>query len=174
MWFLHFQVYQVHTGKYICQNKYHGRSLTLDGFKQTLYQFLHNGCELRTDVIDAIIHQLQKLSHVLSEQDTFRFYSSSLLLMYEGYQSQNDNDKDQSSSSNGPTKGDNCKCDNQKGDKPINRSDNFKIDIRMIDFAHSTYLGIQDEKTVHNGPDTGYLFGLRHLIDLFTEIKQVG
>jgi inositol-hexakisphosphate kinase len=44
----------------------------------------------------------------------------------------------------------------------------------MIDFAHSTYLGIQDEKTVHNGPDTGYLFGLRHLIDLFTEIKQVG
>jgi hypothetical protein len=51
--------------------------------------------------------------------------------MYEGYQSQNDNDKDQSSSSNGPTKGDNCKCDNQKGDKPINRSDNFKIDIRM-------------------------------------------
>lgn len=167
------QVYQAKTGKYICHNKYYGRSLTLEGFKQTLHQFLHNGYELRTDVIDGIISQLQKLSYILTEQDTFRFYSSSLLLMYEGHCSQNDNDIGQSSSSNGPIKGGNCNCDNnQKGDKQCHRPDNCKIDIRMIDFAHSTHIGIQDDKTVHNGPDSGYLFGLRHLIDLFTEIKK--
>lgn len=46
------------------------------------------------------------------------------------------------------------------------------MDIRMIDFARSTHIGIHEDKTiVHNGPDSGYLFGLGHLIDLFTEIK---
>lgn len=163
------QVYQANTGKYICHNKYYGRSLTLEGFKQTLYQFLHNGCELRTDVIDAIIAKLEKLSHILTEHDTFRFYSSSLLLMYEG-QPQNDNNQGQSSSSNGPTKGVNC--DNQKGDKQC--SFDCKLDIRMIDFAHSTHQGFYDDKAVHNGPDSGYLFGLNHLIKLFTQIKNEG
>lgn len=172
------QVYQANTGKYICHNKYYGRSLTLEGFKQTLYQFLHNGCELRSDVIDAIIQRLQKLSRVVTEQDTFRFYSSSLLLMYEGHQSQYDNKLGQSSSSNGPSKEDNCNCDiNQKRDNQChgyNRSENCLIDVRMIDFAHSTHVGIKDEKTVHNGPDTGYLFGLQHLTELFSQIKTEG
>lgn len=166
-------MYQAKTGKYICHNKYYGRSLTLEGFKQTLYQFLHNGCELRTDIIDAIIVELEKLSQILTEHDTFRFYSSSLLLMYEG-QPQNDNNQGQSSSSNALSKRDNCNCDNQKGDKQCNseRTQDYKLDIRMIDFAHSTHQGFYDDKAVHNGPDTGYLFGLRHLIKLFTEIKK--
>ncbi|KFM58392.1 Inositol hexakisphosphate kinase 3, partial [Stegodyphus mimosarum] len=37
------QVYHQESGRYTCHNKYYGRSLTVDGFHQALYNFLHDG-----------------------------------------------------------------------------------------------------------------------------------
>jgi inositol-hexakisphosphate kinase len=45
------------------------------------------------------------------------------------------------------------------------------VDVRMIDFAHSTHSGFQNDTTVHTGPDQGYLFGLKNLIDVFTDMR---
>lgn len=56
----------------------------MDGFKQGVCQFLHNGRRLRTDALLPLIEKLQELKAVLSTLDTFRFYTSSLLLAYEG------------------------------------------------------------------------------------------
>ncbi|XP_013419479.1 inositol hexakisphosphate kinase 1 isoform X1 [Lingula anatina] len=78
------QVYQVNSLSFVCRNKYYGRGLTVEGFKETLYQFLHNGHKLRVDIIDPMIERLLQFHEMLSKQDTFRFYSSSLLLMYDG------------------------------------------------------------------------------------------
>jgi inositol-hexakisphosphate kinase len=77
-------VYQANSGKFICHNKYFGRSLTVEDFKLALRQFLHNGCELRADLIASIIHKLERLHRMVERQDSFRFYSSSLLIMYDG------------------------------------------------------------------------------------------
>ena len=79
-----FQVYQVDSGEYICQDKYYGRRVSEKGFKDSLAQFLHNGHCLRTDIMDCIVHRLHCLRAMLSKQVTFRFYSSSLLIMYDG------------------------------------------------------------------------------------------
>lgn len=72
------------TGKFICKDKYYGRKLNVDGFKQGVCQFLHNGRRLRTDALLPLIEKLQELKAVLSTLDTYRFYTSSLLLAYEG------------------------------------------------------------------------------------------
>ena len=82
--FLLFQVFRMVTGKYTYHNKYYGRRLSADGVKQTLRQFLHNGHWLRVELVRPIIDRLRRLLAMLSKQNTFRFYSSSLLIMYEG------------------------------------------------------------------------------------------
>lgn len=65
-----------------------------------------------------------------------RFYSSSLLLIYDGY-------------------------------APTHES----VDVRMIDFEHSTYPGFLNDPS-HEGTDHGYLLGLTSLTRLFTEIRD--
>ncbi|XP_062578576.1 inositol hexakisphosphate kinase 1-like [Saccostrea cucullata] len=139
------QVYQEDSDKYICVNKYYGRSLGVDGFKQTLHQFLHNGYELRKDLLDSIIKKLKDLHRQVQSLDTYRFYSSSLLVMYD-VRSQDKDVEEASAQSN-------------------------IVDVRMIDFAHSTHSGFQNDTTVHTGPDQGYLYGLKSLIDVFTDMR---
>lgn len=56
----------------------------MDGFKEGIYQFLHNGSRLRTDAILPLVEKLEELKATLSTLDTYRFYTSSLLLSYEG------------------------------------------------------------------------------------------
>ena len=47
------------------------------------------------------------------------------------------------------------------------------VDVRMIDFAHTTfsgYLGL--DETVHWGPDNGYLLGLNSLTNILSELAS--
>lgn len=78
------QVYQMNTGHYLCRNKYYGRGLSTDGFREALHQFLHNGKGLRQDLFEPILNKLRSLKVVLEKQASYRFYSSSLLIIYEG------------------------------------------------------------------------------------------
>lgn len=82
--YLSVQVYQLNTGHYLCRNKYYGRGLSIDGFRQALYQYLHNGKALRQDLFEPILNKLRSLKAVLERQASYRFYSSSLLIIYEG------------------------------------------------------------------------------------------
>lgn len=82
--YLSVQVYQLNTGHYLCRNKYYGRGLSIDGFRQALYQYLHNGKALRRDLFEPILNKLRSLKAVLERQASYRFYSSSLLIIYEG------------------------------------------------------------------------------------------
>lgn len=78
------QVYQLNTGHYLCRNKYYGRGLSIEGFRQALYQYLHNGKALRQDLFEPVLNKLRSLKAVLERQASYRFYSSSLLIIYEG------------------------------------------------------------------------------------------
>lgn len=231
-----FQVYQADTGQYIFHNKYVGRALTEKGVVEELCQYLHNGCRLRTDLIEQIVHKLEDLHDMLSHQDSFRFYSSSLLVMYEGatgsstdsgpsssarhqkltsyingpYQEpESDTDRSDTGSEKSEHEEEECENDSEEHDKMeledlesdlsrdstdqdiglaiasgsqgfgghshnanrVNGSEPSLVEVRMIDFAHSTHesLGLGDDG-VHSGPDLGYMFGLESLIRLFREM----
>lgn len=86
---LSLQVYQLNTGHYLCRNKYYGRGLSIEGFRQALYQYMHNGAGLRQDLFEPILNKLRSLKAVLERQASYRFYSSSLLIIYEGQVSRN-------------------------------------------------------------------------------------
>jgi inositol-hexakisphosphate 5-kinase len=136
------QVYQVNSSTYLFYDKYTGRQLNVDGYKSFLFQYLFNGIRYRLDLLDPIIKKLETLFSIIKSKNTYRFYGSSLLILYDGDDSNYDNNNLSS-----------------------------LIDIRMIDFAHSTHSGINGSRK-HEGPDRGYLFGIEHLIRIFKEIKN--
>ncbi|KAF7693146.1 hypothetical protein HF521_008462 [Silurus meridionalis] len=154
------QVYQMDTGHYLCRNKYYGRGLSIEGFRHALYQFMHNGAELRRDLFEPILNKLHSLTSVLERQASYRFYSSSLLIIYEGREPE----RAEASSEKETTAG----CQSPPPDPPPAPN----IDVRMIDFAHSTYKGFRDDQTVHDGPDQGYVFGLESLVNILEEIRK--
>ncbi|CAF1474667.1 unnamed protein product [Rotaria magnacalcarata] len=78
------QVYQVDSGRYIFTDKYRGRILTIDGFRSTLVEFFNNGRITRLDVLPAIIERLESLYETINFLSTYRFYSGSLLIVYDG------------------------------------------------------------------------------------------
>ncbi|XP_076041441.1 inositol hexakisphosphate kinase 3-like isoform X2 [Oratosquilla oratoria] len=80
------QVYNRAKKVYIRRNKYHGRQLSEEGFKQTIWQFLHNGKRLRLDIVEMITVRLEELRAIIAKLDSFRFFTSSLLILYDGYE----------------------------------------------------------------------------------------
>ncbi|PFX33609.1 inositol hexakisphosphate kinase 2-like isoform X1 [Stylophora pistillata] len=170
------QVYKKNSGRFMCHNKYHGLKLREEGFKEELITFLHNGQQFRTELIEPLLQRLRKLYKVIEKQHSFRFYSSSLLLMYEGDMDDSVETTKSCSSTKEREKG------QSKAETPTSNHSNLnnisqcfshrcKVDVRMIDFAHTTHSGFSGDRT-RTGPDTGYLFGLKNLIRLLEDIQE--
>eukprot|EP00914_Ancora_sagittata_P015433 GHVO01030502.1.p1 GENE.GHVO01030502.1~~GHVO01030502.1.p1 ORF type:complete len:359 (+),score=21.21 GHVO01030502.1:58-1077(+) len=150
------KVYKADAGRYVCLDKYYGRGLDKEGVMECLHAFLHNGQRLCKELIRPILRRLQQLRQVISEQNTFRFYSSSLLIMYEGV---NDSQPHQCAHRDNEELSEACAtC--------------ARVDVRMIDFAHVTHQGFRGDHTVHQGPDAGYLLGLNNLVLFFEQLLQ--
>lgn len=128
---------KVSTNKYLCRNKYYGRSLTDDGLRCSLAQFFHNGERLRTDIFLLLLDRLNRLLAVISQLDSYRLFTSSLLIIYDGLDGQ-------------PS----------------------EIDVRIIDFAHATQRDMTAESQTYTGPDDGFIFGLKSLIELIEELSK--
>lgn len=235
------QVYQLNTGHYLCRNKYYGRGLSSEGFRQALYQYLHNGKGLRRDLFEPILNKLRTLKAVLERQASYRFYSSSLLIIYEGKEPESPSAWQPKTSVPpaephcGPAPDAPCETDmSQKPDTgslpsqgsglmapaspspsphpptqaPPPKSDCHSflprppsphphpdstssapslgsfpspaplpqqpplVDVRMIDFAHSTFKGFRGDTAVHDGPDRGYMFGLESLVQILESLRD--
>lgn len=170
-WHLFFQVYQLDSGHYVCRNKYYGRSLSIEGFGQALYEFLHNGRYLRKDLFDAILQKLRSLKGVLEKQASYRFYSSSLLIIYDGKEKKLELRQNSAETLSQGNLQDSISSLPSSSSSMSNTENLPNIDLRMIDFAHSTYKGFRDDLTVHDGPDRGYIFGLENLINILEKIQ---
>ncbi|XP_060096081.1 inositol hexakisphosphate kinase 1 isoform X2 [Heteronotia binoei] len=166
------QVYQRDTGHYLCRNKYYGRGLSTEGFHNALYQYLHNGIELRKDLFEPILSKLYNLKAVLERQASYRFYSSSLLIIYDGKDDRSETYKERRTEMHLKPVDMSLPESLQDGSSTESILSQPKVDVRMIDFAHSTFKGFRDDPTVHDGPDKGYMFGLESLINIIEEMRD--
>lgn len=204
-------------------NKYHGRKLTLPGFKEALFQFFHSGLRLRRELLSPVLSRLRDMQAALEACESYRFYSSSLLIIYDGAphrkhtrrrtedglseEEEDDEDEDEdeeveagaeteeeeeevgevagalgfphspSVSSDGSNS---CSSSSSGGGSSgisqtrLSCSDSHcpMVDVRMIDFAHTTCRHYREDSVVHEGQDSGYIFGLENLITIISELEN--
>ncbi len=176
------QVYQVNTGGFLCWNKYHGRALTVEGFQGALCQFLDNGRVFRLELVDGILTRLKRLRSALESLETFRFYCSSLLIIYEGAKypvskvvksgawKERDDQTCNDSAEIVPAEPTDESVENNEETSKTEETAEHKIQVKLIDFAHATCKGFEDSDQLHDGPDRGLIFGLDNLISIFESI----
>ncbi|ORZ08693.1 hypothetical protein BCR42DRAFT_455445 [Absidia repens] len=176
------QVYNVNDGQFLFEDKYKGRSLTQHGFRDSLVRYFDNGHGCHIIHLPALIRKLVLIYRIIQTMDSFRFYASSLLIIYDAA----DNTKD--------------KGDADQEDVLVDKRRKRRIDVRLIDFAKSvtkhewisyrqefTYppskyeggggsyaqtqsVGLLDDNDDGIGPDLGYLLGVHSLISCFVWI----
>ena len=57
-----------------------------------------------------------------------------------------------------------------EGDEGGDDDEDNIVDLRIIDFAHSTHEGMRDA-VLHVGPDGGFVFGLNNFIEILGDIR---
>ena len=169
------QVYN-RVNKQICYlDKYYGRKLDRKGLLRTLREFFHNGLRTRHELMWPIIARLREIRDSLERLRSYRFYSSSLLVIYEGDPSADPTETKFQSEEEGPstvkltTPKEKSSSDPENPNTRRTASADKLIDVRMVDFAKSTNQDL-DSSFKHDGPDHGYIFGLENLIKLLQEI----
>ena len=121
-------------------SKYEGLDLSDDDFRKAVARFLYDGNVVRKELVSPIYDSLQRFYDCLSQQNTFRFYSSSLLIIYDG-----------------------CAATGSSLDH------SSLVKVKAIDFAHTIHESSPygTHNGGHIGPDNGYLLGVKTLIDTF-------
>ena len=93
---------------------------------------------------------MEELILVLKKLDTYHFNTTSLLLVYDAYDTTN------------IKMGRFSVKDKQKS---------AQFDVCLLDFAHATHKGFND-KILNEGPDMGFIQGLKNLIQILDELKR--
>lgn len=182
-------------------NKYHGRKLTLAGFKEALYQFFHDGHRLRHELLSPVLRRLREMQAALEACESYRFYSSSLLILYDGdprrpptrprHKGGEEGDEDEpsdeeeedegafgfshsSTSATAGVAGGSGKNGSGRPSHGAGEASSPEVDVRMIDFAHTTCRHYGEDSVVHEGQDSGFIFGLQNLITIISELEDRG
>lgn len=213
------QVYQSDTDQLVFMNKYLGRKLTLPGLKEALFQFFHSGRRLRRELLSPVLSRLRDMQEALEACESYRFYSSSLLIIYDGAQhrkytrrrtedglSEEEDEEDEEvevegepdeeeedgevagalgfpHSPSAASEDSSSSC--SSGGGGVNGSSGIgqsrlsgpypqgsMVDVRMIDFAHTTCRHYREDSVIHEGQDSGYIFGLQNLITIISELEN--
>lgn len=126
--------------RYVRFGRDYGWSLTPDTARDGFRQFLFDGRRVRIELVPPLLAQLRRLRAWMARQRLYRFYSSSLLLVYDGAPAR------VAASGTG--------ADSSAGEADIDRA-TPRIVVRMIDFAHAIPRPPHHRDAAHVKPGAG-------------------
>ena len=152
-------------------DKYVGRKATEREFRELLVNFFFNHGFLRTDIILKVIDEIRLMRQQLLSLDGYRFYSSSLLIIYEGerkklFKRENSNSLE---ADDGYSCQDSLDCETLSYYK---RAIECPVKVKIIDFANSANPENIDDNVYHEGPDSGFLMGLQNLQEILEGLVE--
>lgn len=71
-------------GYFEFRDKYYGRRVRGEELVEEMKWFFHDGYSVRKDCVEIIVQKLRRIREHMKNQRLFKFYSSSILLVYEG------------------------------------------------------------------------------------------
>ena len=164
------QVWNVKEQSYLFEDKYFGRDLKAGReFQAAITRFLYDGVSYKSVLrhIPVILEKIAKLENIIRNLPGYRFYASSLLMLYDG--GHNSDEAITATSPSNPNQRQMEKAKREKRAKAI-------IDLKIVDFANCVTAedGLPDSVRCPphnpNGIDRGYLRGLRSLRVYLTRI----
>ncbi|KAF7563340.1 hypothetical protein G7046_g809 [Stylonectria norvegica] len=169
------QVWNAKTEGYEFQDKYYGRQLKVGReFQGALQKFLHNGVDLHSVLhhIPVVLKKLARLEQIVYGLRGYRFYAASLLMFYDGDASEDGTEYETMYDSTTD-----AATDTEETTRKKHKKNKREIDFKIADFANSlTPLDrIQDKPCPPqhpDGPDGGFLKGLRSLRKYFLQIQR--
>ncbi|KOS13724.1 kcs1-potential transcription factor of the bzip type [Malassezia pachydermatis] len=78
------QMYDARTREFVFQDKYYGRRVKPNDFTSVFEKFFHNGHQVLVHHIPVMVQKLHRLARHVYKLKGYRFYASSLLLIYDG------------------------------------------------------------------------------------------
>jgi len=78
------KVFRTNKGEFVSFGKPWGKKVTKENMQQSLKEFFDNGQNIRHDLIPVYLSKLKPLLEYFNSQKELRFYSSSLLFLYDG------------------------------------------------------------------------------------------
>jgi len=163
------QRYSVSNKNFEKLDKYVGRKATETEFRDLLANFFNNNGFLRTNIISYVINQVRDMRKILLGLNQYRFYSSSLLIIYEGRQFSGFNDAEGYGSFESE---DSMDCESFTDTRRNRKAP--PAEIKIIDFANATMPGVFEDDIVHEGPDRGFLLGLENLQEILESLVEDG
>lgn len=133
--------------EYICRDKFYGRGLSEDGFCNEIETFFSPCNTLQKYIINAAIEKLRTIRRAIKQLDGYRLYGTSMIIVYDGT------------------------CNNiEMNLDNLSPSSNKLVDVRLVDFCHSTHKTMTDDEIYHHGYDKGFVLGISNLIEFLTKI----
>lgn len=164
------QVWNVKEQSYLFEDKYFGRDLKAgQEFQAAITRFLYDGVSYKSVLrhIPVILAKIAKLEKIIRNLPGYRFYASSLLMLYDGGQIPED-----AEIATSPSNLDHRQVEKAKREKRAKAT----IDLKIVDFANCVTAedGLPNSVPCPpydpNGIDRGYLRGLRSLRIYLTRI----
>ncbi|GAB7343233.1 hypothetical protein MBLNU457_1292t1 [Dothideomycetes sp. NU457] len=168
------QVWNVKTQSNVFEDKYFGRDLKAgQEFQDALTRYFYDGQDYSSALkhIPTIINKITQLERIIRTLPGYRFYGTSLLLIYDRADPE---DKARSRSSSHARGG---KSQSRDG-RSDHSADSEQLSLKLVDFANCVTLEDREEilkaprPPQHEGVDRGYMRGLRTLRMYYQRIYE--
>ncbi|KAI8089870.1 inositol polyphosphate kinase [Halteromyces radiatus] len=140
------QVYNMHERRFLFEDKYKGRALTPRSFRDTLVRYFDNGEGCHIVHLPTLIRKLALIHRIIKTMDYYRFYASSLLIIYDA-------------------------LDTTRKRRIDVRLIDFAKSVTKQEWLSQhhlfTYPPDETNGTNEGGPDQGYLLGVQSLMACF-------